>query len=138
MEAELTLMMTEVCGATNYIMMEVGGASSSMIKERGATKSNSRNYYYMLIFIFVVIDMENVYFMMRRKLLHASTFIITRLVTTILYLRHHMTCSSKHILQSLPVVFKLSQQTSYGRVLCKDYMTYTVVSNRPCCPGNRL
>ena len=96
MEAELTLMMTEVCGATNYIMMEVGRASSSMIKERGSTKSNSRNYYYMLIFIFVV-NMENVYFMMRRKLLHASTFIITRLVTTILYLRHHMTCSSKHI-----------------------------------------
>ena len=31
-----------LCG-TNCIMMEVGGATSSMMKERGATKSNSRN-----------------------------------------------------------------------------------------------
>ena len=36
-------MMTEVCGATNCIMMEVGGATGSMMKVRGATKSNSRN-----------------------------------------------------------------------------------------------
>ena len=43
-EAQLNLMMTEVCGATNCIMMEVVGATSTMMKERGATKSNSRNY----------------------------------------------------------------------------------------------
>ena len=29
-------MMTEVCGATNCIMMEVGRATSSMMKEHGA------------------------------------------------------------------------------------------------------
>ena len=38
------LMMTEVCGATCRIMMEVGRATSSMMKMRGATKSNSSNY----------------------------------------------------------------------------------------------
>ena len=37
-------MMTEACGATNCIMMEVGGATSSMMKMRRATKSNSRNF----------------------------------------------------------------------------------------------
>ena len=37
-------MMTEVCGATSCIMMEVGGATNSMMKVHGATKSNSRNY----------------------------------------------------------------------------------------------
>ena len=37
-------MMTEACGATNFIMMEVGGAISSMMKVCGATKSISRNY----------------------------------------------------------------------------------------------
>ena len=48
-----------LCGATNFIMMEVGRAtSSSMMKERGATKSNSRNYIHKVIFIFVVIDMR--------------------------------------------------------------------------------
>ena len=31
-EVELNLMMTEVCGATNCIMMEVGGATSSMME----------------------------------------------------------------------------------------------------------
>ena len=31
-------MMTEICGATNCIMMEVGGTTSSMLKVRGATK----------------------------------------------------------------------------------------------------
>ena len=43
-EAELNVMMTEVCGATNCIMTEVGRATSSMMKVCGATKSNSRNY----------------------------------------------------------------------------------------------
>ena len=43
-EAELNLMMTEACGATNCTMMEVGRATSSMMKVHGATKSNSRNY----------------------------------------------------------------------------------------------
>ena len=47
-------------------MMEVGGTTSSMMKVRGATKSNPRNYVYKVIFIFVIIDM----FMMRLKLLH--------------------------------------------------------------------
>ena len=37
-------MMTEACGATNCTMMEVGGATISMMKVRGATNSNSRNY----------------------------------------------------------------------------------------------
>ena len=50
-EAELNLMMTEACGASyddrglwcyNYTMMEVGGVTSSMMKMRGATTSNSR------------------------------------------------------------------------------------------------
>ena len=36
-------MTTEICGATNFIMMEVGGSTNSMMKERGATKS-IRNY----------------------------------------------------------------------------------------------
>ena len=48
-------MMTEACVATNCTMMEVGRATSSMMKVRGATKSNSRNYI-KLIFIFMVID----------------------------------------------------------------------------------
>ena len=43
-EAVLNIMMTEACGVTNCTMMEVGGATSSMMKVRGATKSNSRNY----------------------------------------------------------------------------------------------
>ena len=38
-EVEQNLMMTETCGATNCIMMEVGGAISSMMKVCGATKS---------------------------------------------------------------------------------------------------
>ena len=38
-EVEQNLMMTEACGATNYTMMEVGGAISSMMKVCGATKS---------------------------------------------------------------------------------------------------
>ena len=37
-------MMTQACGVTNYTVMEVGGATNSMIKVRGVTKSNSRNY----------------------------------------------------------------------------------------------
>ena len=37
-------MMTEACGATNCTIMEVGKATSSMIKVHGATKSISRNY----------------------------------------------------------------------------------------------
>ena len=37
-EAE-NLMMTEVCGATNCTMMEVGEAISCMMKVCGATKS---------------------------------------------------------------------------------------------------
>ena len=45
-EADLNLMMTEACGATNCTMMEVGRATSTMMKVRGATKSNSRNYIY--------------------------------------------------------------------------------------------
>ena len=49
-EVELNLTMTEVCGATNFTMMEVGRATSSMMV-RGATKSNWRNYirYFMII-----------------------------------------------------------------------------------------
>ena len=43
-EAELNLMMTEACGATNFTMMKVGGATSSIMKMHGATKSKSRNY----------------------------------------------------------------------------------------------
>ena len=31
-------MMTEACGATNHTKMEVGGATSSMMKVCGATK----------------------------------------------------------------------------------------------------
>ena len=38
-EVEQNLMMTEACGATNYTMMEVGGAISSMMKVCGAIKS---------------------------------------------------------------------------------------------------
>ena len=37
-------MMTEASGATNCTIVEVGGATSSMMKVLGATKSNSRNY----------------------------------------------------------------------------------------------
>ena len=36
-EVEKNLMMTEACGATNHAMMEVGGATSSMMKVCGAT-----------------------------------------------------------------------------------------------------
>ena len=36
-------MMTEAYGATNCTMMEVGRATNSMMKVRGATNSNSRN-----------------------------------------------------------------------------------------------
>ena len=43
-EVEQNLMMTEACGATNCTMMEVSRATSSMMKVRGATKSNLRNY----------------------------------------------------------------------------------------------
>ena len=43
-EAELNVMMTEACGATNFTMMKVGGATSSMMKMCGATKSKSMNY----------------------------------------------------------------------------------------------
>ena len=35
-------MMTEACGATACTMMEVGGATSGMIKVHGSTKSNSK------------------------------------------------------------------------------------------------
>ena len=49
-------MMTEASGATNCTMMEVGGATSSMMKVRGATNSNSRNYNYKVTFIFMVLD----------------------------------------------------------------------------------
>ena len=38
-EVEQNLMMTEACGATNCTMMEVGEATSSMMKVCGATKS---------------------------------------------------------------------------------------------------
>ena len=38
-EVEQNLMMTEACGATNYTMLEVGEAISSMMKVCGATKS---------------------------------------------------------------------------------------------------
>ena len=58
-------MMTEACG-TNCTIMEMGGATSSMMKVRGTTKSNSRNY----IGSFLVIDKRIVYFMMRQKLLY--------------------------------------------------------------------
>ena len=37
-EVEQNLMMTEACGATNRTMIEVGGATSSMMKVCGATK----------------------------------------------------------------------------------------------------
>ena len=41
-EAELNLMMTEACGATNCTIMDVGRATSSMMNVCGATKSISR------------------------------------------------------------------------------------------------
>ena len=37
-EVEQNLIMSEACGATNLMMMEVGGAISSMMKVCGATK----------------------------------------------------------------------------------------------------
>ena len=44
-EVKQNRMMTEACGATNCTMMEVGGgATRSMMKVRGATKSNSKKY----------------------------------------------------------------------------------------------
>ena len=42
-EVEQNLMMTEACGATNLTTMEVGGATSSMMKVCGATKINLSN-----------------------------------------------------------------------------------------------
>ena len=42
-EAELNVMMTKACGATNCTVMEVGGVTSGMMV-RGATKNNSRSY----------------------------------------------------------------------------------------------
>ena len=36
---EHNIIMTEACGATNYTVMEVGGATSSMMRECGATES---------------------------------------------------------------------------------------------------
>ena len=62
-------MMTEACGATNYTMMEVGGATSRMMKVCGATintLSNSVRYFNCLCGN----RCEMVYFMMSRKLLH--------------------------------------------------------------------
>ena len=38
-EVEQNIMMTEACGATNYTMIEVGRAISSMMKVSGATKN---------------------------------------------------------------------------------------------------
>ena len=43
-EAELNLITTEACSVTYCTMLEMGGATSNMMKVRGATKSNSRNY----------------------------------------------------------------------------------------------
>ena len=60
-EAELNLMMTEACGATNCTMMDVGRATSSTMNVRGATKVIRG--IYKVIFIFMVIDMR--YFTMR-------------------------------------------------------------------------
>ena len=42
-EVEQNLMMTEACGATNYTIMEVGGATSSTMKVCGANKSTLSN-----------------------------------------------------------------------------------------------
>ena len=53
-------MMTEVSRATSHIMMEVGGATSCIMKVCGATKSTLK----------YVSRCEVVYFMMTRKLLH--------------------------------------------------------------------
>ena len=50
-------MMTEACGATNYTMMEVGEAISSMMKVCGATKSTLSKVSGNLI-ISVVIDVR--------------------------------------------------------------------------------
>ena len=41
--------MTEACGATSCTMMEVGGAANSLMKVRGATNSNSRNYIRLIL-----------------------------------------------------------------------------------------
>ena len=41
--------MMEACSATSCTMMEVGGAASSKVKVRGATKSNSRNYIRLIL-----------------------------------------------------------------------------------------
>ena len=43
-------MMTESCGATNCTIMEVGGATSSMMKVCGVTKSNSFELLYKVYF----------------------------------------------------------------------------------------
>ena len=45
-------MMTVVCGAISRLIMEVGGATSHMMKVSRATKSNSSNCY-QVIFISV-------------------------------------------------------------------------------------
>ena len=42
-EVEQNLMMTEACGATNCTMMEVGGATNSMMKVCGAINSTFSN-----------------------------------------------------------------------------------------------
>ena len=42
-EMEQNLMMAEACGAINCTMMEVGGATNSMMKVCGATKTTVSN-----------------------------------------------------------------------------------------------
>ena len=54
--------MTEACGTTNCTMMEVGGATNSMMKVCRATKSKNLYFYGNRY--------ETVYLMMRQKLLH--------------------------------------------------------------------
>ena len=68
-EVEQNLMMTEVCGATNCTMMEMGGAITSMMKVCGATTSTLSKSVRKLNYV-CGNRCEMVYFMVRRKLLH--------------------------------------------------------------------
>ena len=64
-------MRTEVCGATNSTMMEVGGATSSMTKVRGYTKIILKVIRGIIGNFYLCGNRyDTVYFMMRRKLLH--------------------------------------------------------------------
>ena len=63
-EVELNLIMTEVCGAISRIMMEVGGATSSVELLKVIRGIISGNFY------LCGNRYEIVYFIMRQKFLH--------------------------------------------------------------------